>query len=151
MRKKKSPPTYLPEPAPLKRPRPYLLISAGCFENYFWLDGPGRIIALDALSEGVISTSCEAVELLCLANMAHEDIAHRLIVAAMAEHGRTIDYKAVKTQEEMKRLTREAFEVLGDDRVREFLRETEAIVRQNLGVPKTDAEWLPWYLTAPVH
>ena len=45
----------------------------------------------------------------------------------------------------------EAFEVLGDDRVRAIIREAEAVVRKNLGVPNTNAEWLPWFLTAPVH
>ena len=44
------------------------------FENYFWLEGPGRKIALDALSEGVISTSYEAVDLLCLANMIYQTL-----------------------------------------------------------------------------
>ena len=140
-----------PKPAPIKRPRPYLMISQGCFEDYFWLTGPGRTIALDALSEGVISTSYEAVDLLCLANMLFSDTTHDLITAEMAARGRTIDYESAKTPEEMGRLTTEAFELLGDDRVRAILREAEAVVRKDLGVPETDAEWLPPFLTVTVH
>jgi len=146
-RAKQQPP---PQPAPIKRPRPYLMISQGCFENYFWLEGPGRKIALDALSEGVISTAYEAVDILCLANLLHQDNVHALITADMAARGRTIDYESANTQDETKRLTAEAWDVLGDARFRQILREAEAVVRKNLGIPKTDAEWLPWYLSVPV-
>jgi hypothetical protein len=63
-----------PKPVPIERPRSYLLISRGCFENYFWLEGPGRRIALDALSEGEISTAYEAVDIPDLKNdVSHDD------------------------------------------------------------------------------
>ena len=81
----------------------------------------------------------------------YQEISHQLLAADMAARGRAIDYESARTQEETKRLTLEAFEVLGDDRFRAILREMEAAVRKDLGVPKTDAEWLPWFLTAPVH
>jgi hypothetical protein len=136
---------------PEKRPRPYLLVSQRCFEDYFWLAGPGRLIALDALAAGIISTSYEAVDTLCLATMLHADAVHDLITADMAARGHTIDYKKAKTQTEVGRLTGEAVEVLGDDRFRAILREAEDIVRENLGIPKTNSEWLPWFLTVPVN
>ena len=140
-----------PKPVPIKRPRPYLMISPECFETFFWLEGPGRKIALDALSEGVISTSYEAVDTLCLANLMYQETFHSQIVAEMAARGRAIDYQTANTQEETKRRTAEAFEVLGDDRFCAILRNTEAVVRKNLGIPQTDAAWLPWFLTVPVH
>jgi len=140
-----------PTPAPLKRPRPYLMISHQCFEKYFWLDGPGRKIAIDALSAGVVSTSYEAVDVLCLANMMYEEAFHDLITSDMAAVGHTINYKNAKTEEEIRQLTSEALAVLDDDRIRAILRKADAIARGLLAVPETNAEWLPSFLTAPVH
>jgi hypothetical protein len=140
-----------PIPAALKRPRPYLMISQQCFEKYFWLEGPGRKIAIDALSAGVVSTSYEAVDILCLANLMYEDAFHDLITSDMAALGYTINYKSAKTEEEIRQLTSEAFAVLDDDRIRAILRKAEAIARGHLAVPETNAEWLPSFLTASVH
>jgi hypothetical protein len=71
---------------------------------------------------------------------------HALLSADMAARGHPIDENA-KTQSEASRLTGEAIEALGDERFRAILREAEDIVRHNIDVPKTDHEWLPWFLT----
>lgn len=140
-----------PVPVPAQGPRPYLTISKEFFENYFWLDGPGRKIVLDALSAGVISTSYEAVDMLCVANQMMQGNIHALLVVEMHHRGRTIDYRAAKTPEEMGRLTREAIECLGHDKFVEIVRLAEENARMVLRVAESDAEWIPWSLTTPVN
>jgi hypothetical protein len=103
------------------------------------------------LSEGVISTSYEAVDVLCTANLMLERNVHALLSLEMAHRGRTIDYRKAATEEEVARLTTEAVQCLGADRFAEILRLAEENVRMVLRVSEADGEWLPSVLTAPVN
>jgi hypothetical protein len=115
----------------VKRSIRFRLISAQQFNEHFYLDSPGSIIAKEAFEAGEVITPIEVLEILCLANQLYSNFLLERMVNELNPYGKAAEYLEKRGSEDVGHFL---VGILGKNRVLQITHEVMAQVRAEAGI-----------------